>query len=296
MVELGDMDIANFGISAALLTPICANGSINLPLFCAHAQDLLSRGINGVTPFGTTGEGASIGIQERSEVISALLASGIPPQKITLGIATCALEDAIAQVQQGIEFGVTAFLVLPPFYFKGVGDEALFEWHQRLFDAVDDRARFVLYHIPQVSHVPLSIDLVTRLSAHFPQQIMAIKDSSGDWDNTRTLIETGKIPVLVGDERLLHKAAALGAVGSICGMANLYPERMQRLFDSQTEDQQLSDEVDAIVSVPVIPALKLIMAERNDNRDWSHLRPPLQELSGDTRATILAKFAGKALA
>ncbi|MDW3225272.1 MAG: dihydrodipicolinate synthase family protein [Paracoccaceae bacterium] len=293
---MGDGDISDFGISAALLTPFGDDGRINVPLFCAHAQDLLARGVNGITPFGTTGEGASIGMAERSDAISSLLASGIAPEKITLGIASCALDDAIAQVQQGIGFGVTAFLVLPPFYFKGIGDEGLFEWHQRLFAAVDDRARFVLYHIPQVSHVPLSIDLVLQLCAHFPQRIMAIKDSSGDWENTRALIETGRVPVLVGDERLLHKAAAFGAAGSICGMANLYPERMRRLFDSRSQDTSLSADVDAIVSVPVIPALKLVMVERSGSNDWRHLRAPLYPLKGDARAAVLARFAGKMLA
>ncbi|WP_187429806.1 4-hydroxy-tetrahydrodipicolinate synthase [Roseobacter fucihabitans] len=288
--------MAHFGISAALLTPFGADGSINLSLFCTHARDLLKRGIEGVTAFGTTGEGASIGLKERAAAISALLASGISASKITLGVSSSALDDALAQIQQGIDAGITDFLLLPPFYFKCVEEDGLFDWHARLFNAADHRARFILYHIPQVSHAPLPVDLVMRLSAGFPERIMAIKDSSGSWDNTRALIESGQIPVLVGDERLLHKAAALGAVGSICGMANLYPERMARLFETQNEDQALSAEVAHIVSVPVIPALKLISSQRSDNADWARLRPPLKPLRGEARAAILSAFAGKVLA
>lgn len=282
--------IAHFGISTALLTPFHADGSINLTLFCAHAKTTLQQGVNGVTLFGTTGEGASIALFERGDAISALLDSGITPAQMTLGLCGCAVGDVLAQVEQGLSFGVTQFLLLPPFYFKDVGDDGLFDWHARLFAAADPRAKFILYHIPQVTRVPLSLGLVLRLRATFPERVVAIKDSAGHWDNTRALLESSEIPVLVGDERLLHKAAAMGAVGSICGVANIYPQRMRALFDTQTEDSALSADVDLIVSVPVIPALKQIMLARTGEASWVNLRAPLQPLKGPASERIIARF------
>ncbi|MYK31995.1 MAG: dihydrodipicolinate synthase family protein [Boseongicola sp. SB0670_bin_30] len=287
-------NIAQFGISAALLTPFHPDGSLNVPLFCEHANTMLQYGASGVTPFGTTGEGASIAFSERSVAIAAMIDSGVPNERITLGLCGSAIGDVVSQVEQGCSFGITDFLLLPPFYFKDLDDTGLFDWHARLFEAVDPRAKFVLYHIPQVTHVPLSLGLVRRLCTNFPGRILAIKDSAGSWDNTSTLLASGEVPVLVGDERLLHRAAAMGCAGSICGMANLYPQRMRALFDTRVEDAELSSDVDLIVSVPVIPALKQAMAARTGIASWSNVRAPLQALRGDSRAAIAARFLRRA--
>lgn len=286
--------IEHFGISTALLTPFNSDGSLNLPLFCRHANWVLQNGANGVTPFGTTGEGASIAFGERTGAISALIDSGVPIEKMTLGLCGTAIGDVVLQVQQGIGFGITRFLLLPPFYFKGLDDAGLFEWHAKLFAASDPKARFILYHIPQVTQVSLSVDLVKRLHAAFPDRVLAIKDSAGQWDNSRALLESSEIPVLVGDERLLHKAAAMGGAGSICGLANLYPRRMQTLFDTRTEDAALSSDVDLIVSVPVIPALKQAMVARTGIAGWGNVRAPLRALTGEAQAAIAARFQERA--
>lgn len=272
------------------MTPFHGDGSLNLPLFGEHASSLLQNGVNGVTLFGTTGEGASIGFNERSEGIATMIERGISPDQISVGLCACAIADAVSQVAQAAAFGVTRFLLLPPFYFKELGDAGLYEWHSELFGAADARARFILYHIPQVTQVPLSFDLVMRLRKAFPDRVMAIKDSAGNWDNTRKFLENGDVPVLVGDERLLHKAAAIGAAGSICGMANLYPRRMRTLFDTCVEDPALSADVGLVVSGPVIPSLKQVMVAVTGNESWGNLRPPFEALSGQAHAAIAARF------
>lgn len=287
------MAITHFGISTALLTPFHADGRLNHSLLCRNANETLLNGASGVTLFGTTGEGASVGLEERQHAIAELIKGGVAADAITLGLCATALPDVLAQIRQGSDAGIRRFLLLPPFYFKGVDDAGLFAWHERLFDLADPSARFILYHIPQVTQVPLSFDLVMRLQGAFPDRILAIKDSAGQWSNTRTLLESGSIPVLVGDERLLHKAAALGASGSICGMANLYPKRMRSLFDTHVEDEALSRCVDLIVSVPVIAALKLAMVAVTGNPDWQHLRAPLQPLDATAAETITARFTAK---
>lgn len=259
-------------------------------------MNVLENGVNGVTIFGTTGEGASIGFEERSVALTAMIERGIPSEKMTIGLSASAVADVVAQVKQGIGFGVTRFLLLPPFYFKDLDDEGLFAWHTALFNAADPRAQFIVYHIPQVTQVPLSLNLILRLKSTFPDRVLAIKDSEGNWNNTLPILESGKIPVLVGDERLLHKAAELGGVGSITGVSNLYPQRLRTLFDTQTEDVALSSEIDLIVSIPVIQALKQIMALTTGDASWANTRPPLQPLSGQAQAAITAKYSEGLLA
>lgn len=282
-----------FGISTALLTPFHADGRIDVALLSAHAHHVLGRGTQGVTLFGTTGEGASIDLQERQDVTAALIHSGVPASQITIGLCASAIGDVLAQIELGCAAGVTRFLLLPPFYFNPVSTEGLFAWHAKVFEAADPAAQFILYHIPQVTHVPLTFDLIIALMAAYGDRIIALKDSAGQWDDTRYLLESGKIPVLVGDERLLHRAAAMGAIGSICGMANLMPERTRRLLDTQTEDIALSELVDQIVSVPVIPALKAALVAQTGNPQWGHVRAPLVPLPLETQAAIAANYRPK---
>ncbi|MEM9585246.1 MAG: dihydrodipicolinate synthase family protein [Pseudomonadota bacterium] len=275
-----------FGLSTAMLTPFAGNGEIDCGRFCAHALSVLKQGVDSITLFGTTGEGASIGMEERAAGIEALLAGGCLAEKIVLGIAANSVSDASRQVAEGRRYGVTDFLLLPPCYFKAASAEGLFDWHMQLFQRSDAAARFILYHIPQVSGVALPVPLVGRIVAEAQDRILAIKDSSGSWDNARALLELESVTVLVGDERILHKAVRLGAGGAISGMANLYPERMKRIVETAQEDTALSADVTQIVSVPVVAALKAVLSSRMNDPDWERVRAPLSPLDRTERALI----------
>lgn len=281
-----------FGISVALLSPFDANGALSTEMLARHALAVLDEGAHGVTLFGTTGEGASIGLDERALGLASILDAGIGADEIVLGICGTSVEDVAAQVKQGVEAGVVRFLALPPFYFPDAEDDGLFLWFKKLFLASPPSARFILYHIPQVTGVPLSIDLVLRLKAAFSDRVLAIKDSSGSWENVQALLETGEISVLVGDERLLHRALALGASGSICGLANLYPSRMRRIYDTQRQDPKLNAEVDMILSHPVMPALKAVLANATGDENWKRLRAPLTSLTSRQYESVLSQSIG----
>jgi len=281
--------MTRFGISVALLTPFTPEGGIDTGLLSDHALAVMAKGAHGVTIFGTTGEGASIALAERREGLAALIAAGITPDRIFAGLCATSLGDTLAQIDQALEFGIETFLLLPPYYFPAPSDAGLRVWHEELFARADARAQFILYHIPQVTGVPLSFDLVTGLRADFPERVIAIKDSSGDWANSERLLNHGGIPVLVGDERLLHRALAMGAAGSICGMANLHPDRLRALFDTAVEDAALSRQVDVVVSGPFIPALKILMVEQTGNPGWANLRAPLAPLDAVAVGALLAQ-------
>ncbi|SMX25459.1 dihydrodipicolinate synthase family protein [Boseongicola aestuarii] len=275
-----------FGISAALLTPFSADGQIDLVRLVQHARDVLKNGAAGVTIFGTTGEGASVSSAERTAGLRHLVTEGIPTASIIQTIYATSVVEAAAQTADGLAIGVSSFLLVPPFFFKDCSDEGLFDWHAQLFARADPRAKFVLYHIPQVTGVALSVHLVGRLTNSFPNRLLAVKDSSGDWDNATKLLALDVIPVLVGDERLLHRASARGGAGAITGMANLYPGRIRHIFESATEDVAISAEVTRIVTKPVIPALKALLGRQNDDPDWDRVRAPLKPLSAEARRQL----------
>ena len=276
-----------FGISTALLTPFSEDGSIDWPLLGKHACRVVADGADSITLFGTTGEGASIGRAERLLGVETLIAAGCPQESIILGVCANSMDDAVEQIESGFKLGIRDYLLLPPFYFKGCTDDGLFQWHTQLFAHTNSQTRFILYHIPQVSGVPLSADLVARLCTSAPARIRAIKDSSGNWDNALELLEKCSTQVLIGDERLLHRAVAKGAGGAISGMANLYPGRMQKIVQTAKEDVALSNDVTRIVSASVVAALKAVLAEKSGETAWERVRPPLTILDADVRTMIV---------
>ena len=278
----------SFGLSAALLTPFHEDKTINFAELGSHARQLIDKGVDSVTLFGTTGEGASCGTHDRANGIESLLAAHCPEDKIILGVCATSIEEASRQIDQGLFYGISRFLVLPPFYFREPLENGLFDWYSTLLDTTSDESRFLLYHIPQITNVELSVDLVKRLYNSHPNRITAIKDSSGDWNTAKAFLKLRSIPVLVGDERLLHKAMPIGAEGAISGMANLHPERMKRIIETHTEDKALTAEVSRIVSIPVIPALKESLAAQNKVPAWCILRPPLTPLSTPQRSFLNA--------
>ena len=175
-----------------------------------------------LAPFGTTGEALSIGSAERMAAIEGLIASGIDPKLVIPGTGLCNLPETIALSRHAMELGCAGVMTLPPFYFKGMGDDGYFDYFERLIDGVDHpELKIYLYHIPQVSGVGLSVELfVTRLRAAYPDIIVGIKDSSGDWDNTRRLLAIDGLIVYPGAELPVIDATA-GGPGCISATANL---------------------------------------------------------------------------
>jgi 4-hydroxy-tetrahydrodipicolinate synthase len=275
------MTSSRFGLSAALSTPFAADGAIDYARLAAHAGWCLAHGCDSVTPFGTTGEGASIGPRERERVVGALASAGIEGRRVVGGVATAAIEEAVDQIRIALDFGCRALLLPPPFYFKGVGDDGLFAWFASVFEKLGPAARdVILYNIPPLTQVPLSVRLVERLASAFPEVVIGVKDSSGDWPYTeRLLAACGDLTILVGDERHLAAAVRLGGSGAISGVANLLPGRLRSLAIDGTDDPHVIRFVEAMVAYPVIPAIKALLAAQTGETGWLRVRPPLVPLT-----------------
>ena len=209
------------GLWCAMLTPLDREGGVDHARFARHAHWLLAQGIDGVAPFGTTGEGQSFSMAERADGLGALLEKGIPADRIVAATGAAALTETIALTRHAVQAGCARCLVLPPFFWNDVSDEGLYAWYARVIEAVaDPRLRVVLYHIPQVSGTALSVDLVARLATAFPGVIAGVKDSAGDWSHTSALLaRVPQLAILVGHEPHLARLLRAGGAGTICGVA-----------------------------------------------------------------------------
>jgi 4-hydroxy-tetrahydrodipicolinate synthase len=282
-----------FGLSCAITTPMREGGDVDLPRLVRHAKHVLAEGCDSVTLFGTTGEGAALGLPARTAMLGALVGAGIDPEhKIYAGVAAASLRDAIDQARVALDTGTKGLLVAPPFYFKCVSDEGLYAWFAQFFEKLGPSARnTILYHIPSVTAVDISIGLVERLKRAFPGIVTGVKDSSCDYPTTEAFLKAhGELAILVGDERLLGRAVRAGAQGSICGVANLVPHLLRPIVHEGAENPVVNELVDEICSYPVLPAVKALVGHLHSDGGYAAMRPPLEALDGVQRQRLFAAF------
>jgi 4-hydroxy-tetrahydrodipicolinate synthase len=283
-----------------MLTPLASFGGVDHGLMVAHARSLLDRGVDGIAPFGTTGEGQSFSVAERLAGVDALLAAGIPGERVVAATGCAALPETVALTRHGVQAGCAACLVLPPFFWKDVTDDGLFAWYANVIEAVGDpRLRIYLYHIPQISGTPLSVDLIARLAAAFPDVIAGVKDSAGDWTNTQALLaRVPHLAILVGHEPHLPRLLRAGGAGTICGVANLFPALVKALLSpgvTPADEQRVATFIEIAFRQPFLAGFKAILAEQTRNPGWQAVRAPLLPLSADSRNALLAALRSAGL-
>ena len=277
------------GVIAPMLTPFNGDLTIAHDLFAHHARHLLETGCVGLAPFGTTGEALSLGIEERMAALDRLLERGVPPKALIPGTGLTNLPDTIRLTRHAVDRGCAGALVLPPFYFKDVSDEGLFAYFAGLIERIGaDDLRIYLYHIPPVAHVGLSIDLVQRLRTASPTEIVGIKDSSGDWGNTRRLLtEVPGLIVYPGSELSLLNALSLGAPGCITATANINAAQIAETISlyragKEAEAHRQHEAVKklrlTVQEYGPIPAQKYLLAMWSGDERWRNVRPPFVSL------------------
>ncbi len=265
-----------FGISTALITPFDNNGRLALSNAIKHVEHVMAKGAAGITLFGTTGEGASIGYSERQELLNALVGSVVATDQVTVCICSSSLEGAVAQATQACGCGVSRLLVTPPFYFNGVTDEGILRWYDQFINALTGYdLQIILYNLPQVTQVELSSVFVRKLKDTFGDVIFGVKDSSGSWDSAASLLQFDDLAILIGDERLLAKAGPLGCAGAISGMANLFPSVLHDLVQSGNENSAVNTLVTDVVCYPVTPLVKALTSSYYGDPLLANVRPPL---------------------
>ena len=295
------------GVVVPLLTPFNDDLSIATDLYVAHAQRLFEQGCAGIAPFGTTGEALSVGIDERIAAIRALVESGIDPACMIPGTGLSNVADTTRLSRACLDLGCVGVMTLPPFYYKAVTEDGLYRYFEQFLAAVGDDARVYLYHIPQVAIVGIPPALASRLHAAFPDNVVGIKDSSGDWDNTRKLFEIDGLVVYPGSEMPLIEALEFGGPGCISATANLNAHSIAAVvkrYDSgdTAGAREIHESVKrfrtTVEGHGPIPAQKSLLAIATGDARWANVRPPflpMPEPDGQALAEQLRREFGEDL-
>ena len=278
-----------------VITPFDENLDPDAAMLVAQCQWLLSQGV-GLAVFGTNSEANSLSVAEKKMLLDRLVEAGIDPLRMMPGTGCCALSDSVELTRHAVELGCAGTLMLPPFYYKGVSDEGLYRSFAEVIERVgDDRLRIYLYHIPPVAVVGLSPDLIERLVRNYPETVVGIKYSSGDWRNTQAVLarEFDDFRVFVGSETFLLRNMKNGGAGCISATANINPAAICRLYrewqDETAESQQqaLVDLRDLVMQFPMIPALKCTTANFSGQAAWRRVRPPLLPLDDEQEHALI---------
>ncbi|MAL83092.1 MAG: dihydrodipicolinate synthase family protein [Idiomarina sp.] len=279
------------GVYCAAATSVLSSGEPDHAAFAIHAKSLLEEGCDGIALLGTTGEANSFSIAQRQDLLSRVIASGVAPQRLMPGTSQTNVADSVALTRHAVEAGVAATVILPPFYYKGVSDEGLFRFYAELIEGVaSDDLRIVLYHIPPIAQVGLSLELVGRLLESFPGIVIGIKDSSGKLESMQAFANAFEnFSVLSGADPFMLPLLRSGGAGCITSSSNLIANHLRLVFDNW-HDASRAAEVDNAQSrieawrnlsnaYVQLPTIKAMLARRRNNEGWTRVRPPLVALN-----------------
>jgi 4-hydroxy-tetrahydrodipicolinate synthase len=293
------------GVLSPVVTPFTPELAPDHQRFVRHCRWLVSQGV-GLAVFGTNSEANSLSLDERLELLERLVEAGLDPARMMPGTGCCALPDSVRLTAHAVKLGAAGVLMLPPFYYKGVSDDGLFRSFAEIIERVGDRRlRVYLYHIPPVAQVSITLPLIERLLKAYPGIVAGMKDSSGDWNNTRAALETfgpAGFDVFPGSETFLLAAMRRGGAGCISATANVNPGPIARLAaswqtaDAETQQRRL-DEIRGIMQEYVmIAALKAAIAHYAGDPGWGLVRPPLVALGPDQAAALVGRLDGAGFA
>src|SRR5436190_9142804 len=222
------------GVLSPVITPFKRDLSPDADRFVKHCRWLMKSGCAGLAVFGTNSEANSMSVEEKLELLDALVKGGVPAAALMPGTGHCALSDSIKMTREAVRMGCGGVLMLPPFYYKGVPDEGLFRNFSEVIERVgDERLRLYLYHIPPVSNVPITLNLIDQLLARYPGTVSGVKDSSGDWSNTQAMLDRFKdrsFDVFAGSEVFLLDNMRGGGKGCITATGNVNPGAIDHVY------------------------------------------------------------------
>ena len=287
------------GVLSPVVTPFKADLSTDAERFIRQCRWLSSQNV-GLAVFGTNSEANSLSIDEKIELLDRLVGAGVDPSRMMPGTGHCALPDSVRMTAHAVKLGCAGVLMLPPFYYKGVSDDGLYRSFAEVIERVGEaRTRVYLYHIPPVAQVPITLGLVERLLKAYPAQTAGMKDSGGEWSNTKAFLDAfapSGFDVFAGSETFLLRNMRGGGAGCISATANVNPGPIARLFDTwqgaDADAQQTRlDEIRGIFAkFPMIPALKAAIGHYGGDSTWGTVRPPLVALTPEQTKALVAEL------
>jgi 4-hydroxy-tetrahydrodipicolinate synthase len=286
-------------VLSPVLTPFKDDGSPDAQKLLKQCKWLESNGV-GQAIFGTNSEANSMSAPQKMGVLTALIEGGLNPAHMMPGTGATSIDATVTMTRHAVQHKCAGVLMLPPFYYKDVTDDGLFAFYSEVIQKVGDAGlQIYIYNIPPVTKINLSLSLLERLAKAYPKTIVGMKDSSGDWAYTESVIKLlapSGFRVYAGSEVFLMRTLHAGGVGCISATANVNPGAISHLAahwkESDADQRQTAlDQVRSIFAqYQMIAGMKTAVAHYSKDPEWLRVRPPLMQLSADQQAKLLSEL------
>jgi 4-hydroxy-tetrahydrodipicolinate synthase len=286
-------------VLSPVLTPFTADGSPDAAKLLKQCKWLEANGV-GQAIFGTNSEANSISAPQKMSTLTALIEGGLNPEHMMPGTGATSIDATVNMTRHAVNHKCAGVLMLPPFYYKDVSDDGLFAYFSEVIQKIGSAAlQIYIYNIPPVTKINLSLSLLERLTKEYPKTVVGMKDSSGDWAYTESVIKLlapSGFRVYAGSEIFLMRALRAGGVGCISATANVNPKAIADLAshwrESNADERQAGlDKVRAVFAkYQMIAGMKTAVAHYSKDPDWLRVRPPLMQLSAEQQAQLLSEL------
>ena len=286
-------------VLSPVLTPFMADGNPDAQKLLKQCKWLESNGV-GQAIFGTNSEANSMSAPQKMSTLTALIEGGLNPAHMMPGTGASSIDATVNMTRHAVNHQCAGVLMLPPFYYKDVSDDGLFAYFSEVIQKVGSSTLQVyLYNIPPVTKISFSLSLLERLTKEYPNTIVGMKDSSGDWAYTESVIKLlapSGFRVYAGSEVFLMRALRAGGVGCISATANVNPKAIADLAahwkDANADERQAGlDQVRGIFAkYQMIAGMKTAVAHYSKDPEWLRVRPPLMQLNADQQAQLLSEL------
>ena len=283
-------------VLSPVLTPFMADGNPDTKKLLKQCQWLEANGV-GQAVFGTNSEANSMSAPQKMGALTALVEGGLNPAHMMPGTGASSIDATVNMTRHAVQHKCAGVLMLPPFYYKDVTDDGLFAYFSEVIQKVGDASlQIYIYNIPPVTKINLSLSLLERLAKEYPKTVVGMKDSSGDWSYTESVIKLlapSGFRVYAGSEVFLMRALRAGGVGCISATANVNPRAIAELAahwrESDADQRQSAlDQVRSIFAqYQMIAGMKTAVAHYSKDAEWLRVRPPLMQLNADQQAKLL---------
>ena len=285
------------GVATALVTPMNEDGSINFDRLRTLIDEQIEAGIPALVICGTTGESATMTLEEHSEVIKVAVEHTAGRVKIIAGAGSNDTVCAANLAVEAEEAGADALLLVTPYYNKAT-QKGLFEHYKYIAERVS--LPIILYNVPSRTGCNIKPETYAKL-ADIPN-IVAIKEANGDISSVvKTRLLCGdKLDIYSGNDNQIIPIMSLGGKGVISVLSNVMPKETVEMCDKMLKGDlegaakmqiEFSSLIDALfIEVNPIPA-KTAMNLMGMN--MGPLRLPMTEMEDGTKAVLtneLKKF------
>ncbi|MCF8381343.1 MAG: dihydrodipicolinate synthase family protein [Bacteroidales bacterium] len=219
------------GIVPPLVTPLLSDNVLDVIGLEKLINHVINGGVHAIFILGTTGELSRLSYTLKKEVIQnsyRIINKRVP---LLVGITDTSIQESFKLEKIAFDTGADAVVLAPPFYYH-VEQQELLEYFKTVAENIS--LPLFLYNMPARTHI--SIDIETARQASEIPGIVGIKDSSGDFDYFKKLLEALKdkpnFSVFVGPEEIMAQSVLLGASGGVNGGANLFPELYVQLYEA----------------------------------------------------------------